>query len=246
MVGQPPGAQRAGAQRAAAQRAAARRGALRHLTRLIGDYPNALRFRARSLRQWSIPESFGEGERRPVVILPGIYETWHYLRPIAEELNARGHPVHVIPALGLNRAPIPTTASRVLRELIDHELRDVALVAHSKGGIIGKHLMAVDDREGLVDRLVAVASPFRGSAMARIAPTPGLRAFLPGDPVIASLAAELTVNARITSIYPSFDPHIPDGCVLEGAENIELSVIGHFRILLQPALVDEVVRAVER
>ena len=216
-----------------------------HAARLLADYPNALRFRVRAARAWAVPASFADGAARPVVILPGIYESWHYLRPIAERLNADGHPVHVIPTLGLNRAPIPATAAHVHAELVARGLTGVALVAHSKGGIVGKQVM-VADRAGLVDRLVAIASPFNGSVLARIAPNPALRAFLPHDPVITALAAERAVNARITSIYPSFDPHIPDGCVLEGARNVELPVIGHFRILLQPAVIDAVREAVER
>lgn len=216
-----------------------------HAARLLADYPNALRFRVDAVRARAVPSSFAEGRLRPVVILPGIYESWHYLRPIAERLNAGGHPVHVIPALGLNRAPIPATAARVHAYLVELGLTGVAIVAHSKGGIVGKHVMALDDREDRVDRLIAIASPFNGSAMARIAPNPALRAFLPGDPVIAGLAAESAVNARITSIYPSFDPHIPDGCVLEGARNIELPLVGHFRILLDPAVIDAVLDAVD-
>lgn len=221
-----------------------------HAARLLGDYPNALRFRVRAVRDRAVPDSFAEGQLRPVVILPGIYESWHYLRPIAERLNAGGHPVHVIPELGLNRAPIPATAARVHAHLVARGLAGVVIVAHSKGGLVGKHLMAVDDRAGApdggrVDRLVAIASPFQGSAMARIAPNPALRAFLADDPVIAALAAERAVNARITSIYPSFDPHIPEGSALEGARNIEVPIVGHFRILLQPAVVAAVIEAVD-
>ena len=216
-----------------------------HAAQLLGDYPNALRFRMRAVRDSAVPSAFAEGSARPVVIIPGIYESWHYLRPIAERVNAGGHPVHVIPALGLNRAPIPETAAHVLAHLVDRGLHGVAIVAHSKGGLVGKHLMALVDREGRVDRLIAIASPFSGSAMARIAPNPALRAFLPNDPVIAGLAAERGINKRITSIYPSFDPHIPDGCELEGARNIELPVVGHFRILLDPAVIDAVLEAID-
>jgi len=217
----------------------------RHAAQLLGDYPNALRFRARAVRDRAVPAAFAQGSERPVVILPGIYESWHYLRPIAERLNTGGHPVHVIPALGLNRAPIPATAARVREYLVDRGLTGVAIVAHSKGGIVGKHLMALDDREGRVDRLIAIASPFGGSAMARIAPNPALRAFLPSNPVIAGLAAERVVNGRITSIYPSFDPHIPEGSALDGARNVEVPVVGHFRILLQPAVIAAVLEAVD-
>ena len=224
-----------------------------HAAQLLGDYPNALRFRVRAARDWPVPSAFAAGDRRAIVILPGIYESWHYLRPIAECLNAAGHPVHVIPTLGLNRAPIPATAARVSDELDARGLRGVAIVAHSKGGLVGKQLL-VGQARGLrdaidhprIDRLIAIASPFNGSALARIAPNPALRAFLPDDPVITGLRAEIAVNRRITSIYPSFDPHIPNGCVLEGALNVEVPVVGHFRILLQEEMIDAVLRAVER
>jgi triacylglycerol lipase len=72
-----------------------------------------------------------------------------------------------------------------------------------------------------------------------------LRAFLPGDPVIQSLTAELALNARITSIFPTFDSHIPEGSRLEGAHNVEVDTIGHFRILGAPETLAAVVEAVE-
>jgi hypothetical protein len=220
-----------------------------HAARLLGDYPNAIRFRADAVRDPAVPSSFAEGRLRPVVILPGIYESWHYLRPIAEGLNADGHPVHVIPALGWNRAPIPVTAAAVRAHLVDNGLNGVIVVAHSKGGIVGKHLMAVDDPAHpgppSVDRLIAIASPFNGSAMARLTPAAELRAFLASDPVITALAAERAVNARITSIFPSFDPHVPDGSALDGARNVEVPVVGHFRILRHPATLQAVRAAVD-
>jgi hypothetical protein len=94
--------------------------------------------------------------------------------------------------------------------------------------------------------MIAIATPFAGSSMSEIGPTPAMRAFRPDDPVIAALIAESVVDARITSIFPSFDPHIPEGSQLAGARNIELPVQGHFRILFDPELPELVVREVER
>jgi alpha-beta hydrolase superfamily lysophospholipase len=217
---------------------------------LVGDYPNAFRLRAAGLRRGGIPADYTSGRLRPVVLLPGIYETWHFLRPIADALHADGHPVHVVETIGRNGRPIPWVATQARRLIDERELRHVVIVAHSKGGIVGKQLLVDEETAAAsgtsrrIDRLVAIASPFAGSSMARIVPLGGLRAFLPGDALLGRLAAEGAVDARITSIAPRVDPHIPEGSRLDGAENIEIDVVGHFRILRDPrtiAAVREVV-----
>lgn len=216
----------------------------RQLRIALGDYPNAIRMRGLGFAA-RVPDSFGSGAGRAVVLVPGVYERWQFLRPIAHALVAAGHPVHVVPALGINDRPIPDSAGLVLRQLQTADLRGVALVAHSKGGLIGKAAM-LDDAQARIDRLVAVATPFSGSRMADLMPVPALRAFRPAHPVIRRLLAERDVNARITSVFPSFDPHIPEGSALEGARNIRLDVVGHFRILEHPATIAAVLAAVER
>lgn len=216
----------------------------RHVVWALGDYPNAIRLRERSIRESAVPPSFAAGTRRPVVVLPGVWETWHYLRAIAERLSAAGHPVHVVPRLGLNLAPIPESAAIVAERLAELDARGVALVAHSKGGLIGKQLMLTDDPEHRVDRLVAVATPFAGSRLARLTLLRSLRRFRPDHPEIRALVAELEVNRRITSVFPSFDPHIPEGSRLDGARNVELPIVGHFRVLRRPETADAVLAAV--
>ena len=212
-----------------------------HAVHLVGDYPNALRVRADSLHV-RVPRRWTAGSGRPVVLVPGVYETWHFLRALGDALNAAGHPVFTVPSLGYNRLTIPQSAALVAHELSTRDLHDVALVAHSKGGLIGKHVMTNDDPDARVDRLIAVATPFGGSAMARWTPIATLRAFLPGDAVIRSLGS--APNARITSIYPRFDPNIPEGSRLEGATNIEIPVVGHFRILDDLRTIEAAVSAV--
>lgn len=187
------------------------------------------------------PSSYRDGNRQPVILLPGIYETWQFMRPVADALHANGHPVHVIAGLGWNRRTIHASAQIVGQYIAAMGLAEVIIVAHSKGGLIGKYLMMTTEEPELVDRMVAIASPFSGSSLARYTVLPSLRAFLPSDPTIRRLVAELVVNARITSIFASFDPHIPDGSELSGATNVRLPVAGHFRIMGDPDLL----RAVE-
>ena len=54
---------------------------------------------------------------------------------------------------------------------------------------------------------------------------------MPSDETIVLLGRETSVNGRIVSIFGPFDPHIPDGSMLEGATNVRVPVAGHFRIL---------------
>jgi Predicted acetyltransferases and hydrolases with the alpha/beta hydrolase fold len=215
-----------------------------HARHLLSDYPNALRIRGLGFAR-PVPARYAEGTARPVVILPGVYERWHFLQPIADRLADAGHPVHVLPELGINARPIPATAERVLAALARLDLRGVALVAHSKGGLVGKSAM-LEDADGRIDRLVALATPFSGSRMADLTVLPSLRTFSPRHPVIRRLVEEREVDARITSIFPSFDPHIPEGSALPDGTNVRLDVVGHFRVLEDPAAIEAVLAAVGR
>lgn len=184
------------------------------------------------------------GVRPPVVLLPGIYEPWQFMHPVASHLHKQGHPVHAVTALGYNRGTVPAMADVVAQYLRERDLHDVVLVAHSKGGLIGKYVMTLPDSAPRVHQLVAVNSPFSGSVYAMFALLPSLRAFSPRNRTLNALRANLAVNSRITSIYGTFDPHIPGGSELVGATNVQLDVMGHFRILGDGRLLDAVDTAI--
>ena len=187
---------------------------------------------------------YDSGELAPVLLLPGVYETWQFLRPVADRLNALGHPIHTLRGLGYNLLTIVASAELAQRYLDERNLTGVIIVAHSKGGLIAKHMMVSEDRAGRIDRLVAINSPFGGSTLADWAPVRTLRVFSPRNETVMTLAANHAANTRITSIYSRLDPLIPGGCELEGARNIRLSMVGHFRPLASPALFAEVESAV--
>jgi len=206
------------------------------------DYAYALRHEARALLgRRTAPGRYLLGgaalhtdrpAAAPVLLLPGVYETWRFLEPLAEHLAAAGHPVHVVSSLGINRRPVVDAAARAARYLRDQDLTGVVLVAHSKGGLVGKTLMLGDD-VGRVVGMVAVATPWSGSVYARLFP-PGsaMRQFSPRDRHLVALAREREVNARIVAVAPSWDPHIPGTSELPGAaRNVRLEGAGHFRVL---------------
>jgi triacylglycerol lipase len=219
------------------------------------DYVYAGVQQVRSLTHRRIPDHFRDGdpELPAIVLLPGVYETWQFLEPTARRLNAEGYRIFTVPELAFNRMPIPRSAAIVAHTLqqlqIDHAVTRCVLLAHSKGGLIGKHLMldeaekhaaatdlTVQSPHTDIVGMVAIATPFSGSRYASFMLSRTLRAFSPRDAVVRALLQQLQVNAHIVSIYAEFDPHIPGGSALEGAHNIELAVSGHFRILASDLL----------
>ncbi len=203
-------------------------------------YVGLLQIRALFARR--VPSEFSQGDRAPVLLIAGVWEPWYFLCGIGRRLSDAGHPVHVVPEIGYSRASVSDVAALAIAYLEAHGLSNVVVVAHSKGGLVGKHLLATTPR---VERLVTVATPFGGSVYANYLPTRALREFRPTAPSLLDLAANRAVNARITSIYPSFDPHIPGGSALEGATNIEVSTTGHFRILSDARVVAAIESAVD-
>ncbi|QYF89149.1 triacylglycerol lipase [Arthrobacter sp. PAMC25284] len=195
------------------------------------DYAYAIGRQLRSAASRVSPDEFLGGTGRPVVVIPGIYEDWRFMLPLIRELHAAGHPVHVVTVLQRNRLKVPNAAALIAGHLRDKDLRDVMIVAHSKGGLIGKYAMMSLDPERRISRMVAVCAPFSGSRYAHYMVLPSLRALSPRNAVTVQLAREQSVNERITSVYGLFDPHIPEGSVLPGARNVQLDTGGHFRIL---------------
>ncbi|MDR5701656.1 alpha/beta fold hydrolase [Agromyces aerolatus] len=198
----------------------------------------------RSPRHWLR----GDDALPEVVLLPGVYEHWSFLRPLGERLHRAGYRVRTVHGMGVNRAPIVDTSDKLARALEKLPLPAAGrvVVGHSKGGLIGKHLLIRQDADALgVLGVVAVCTPFGGSSRARLFRDPSVRALLPTDATIIMLGEASSVNARIVSIFGTYDPHVPDGSTLEGATNVRVPIAGHFRVLAAPETADAVLEALE-
>jgi predicted alpha/beta hydrolase family esterase len=213
---------------------------LRELVWWAEDYVYAAVWQVRATFDRSDPLRFLDGVGTPIVVLPGVYETWRFLQPLIGAVHERGHPVHVVTAARRNSATVVRIADQVAAYLAEHDLNDVVLVAHSKGGLVGKQVMLLPEAAGRIRGMVAVATPFGGSRYARLMLGRTLRSFSPTDASIRALQSETGADARIVSVYARFDPHIPEGSALAGAKNVEIDTGGHFRILADPRVIAEV------
>jgi hypothetical protein len=139
---------------------------------------------------------------------------------------------------------LPRACSRDAR--LQHRQHPVTIVAHSKGGLIGKYALDHLNSRHRLERLIAIAAPFSGSPYARWFINRAVRDFAPTTAIIRELQSATTHNHRITSIYGTFDPHIPGRSALAGATNLELPVKGHFRLLADPLVIQAVLANLPR
>jgi len=174
-----------------------------------------------------------QANKVPIVLLPGVYTRWHFLKSIADPLSKAGHPIYVLEHLGYNFKEIDKTA-KLVSEFIDAKrLTNVILLAHSKGGLIGKYLLAFHNHDHKIKKLIAVASPFGGSNLVRFFKFGTLAELSPSSSVVKKLQEYNHANKDIVSIFGIFDNHVwpEDSCKLPGAKNIQVSIHGHHKIL---------------
>lgn len=202
----------------------------------IRDYLYALRWQVIGVARRHDPMAYRRDTpgRPAVVLLPGIYESWTFMLPVAELLRDHDYDVHPVVDLGHNGGTVEETARQVDLYIRRAGIDKCVLVAHSKGGLTGKRLLAHHNEDAVITGMVALNTPFAGSALARLLPFHALRVFLPHSSELAALGSSSHVDQDIVSIFSLFDPHIPGGSHLEGAHNVQVPARGHFMPLSDP------------
>ena len=175
---------------------------------------------------------FVEG-KIPIVIIPGVLGKWSFMKKIADTLSLEGHPIYIVPELGYNLYSIPNSSFLVSNLLKKENLHNVIFVAHSKGGLIGKYTLIHNNDEARVIGMVSIATPYTGSAMAKLLPIEPIKELHNDSLIIKDIARHTHVNHKIISVSPMYDNHVwaEKGSHLDGAKNIEVDVHGHHKII---------------
>lgn len=191
---------------------------------------------------------FVKSNKAAVILIPGIFSKWSFMKHLGDKISLKGHPVYVIPELGYNTSDIPSSAEK-LKGIIDrNKITNVVLVAHSKGGLVGKYFLSHFNLSGNVLGMIAIASPFSGSAMAKLIPHRALGELTGSSKVIENLEKHTEVNSKILSVIPEYDNHVwaERGSFLPGASNVYVPVKGHHKVIFNEnvfkIIIDEINR----
>ncbi len=101
-----------------------------------------------------------EGNKRPVLLVPGWCGRTKSFRKMAERLAREGYPVYPVP-LGSQLGCIDRKAGELSKFLDQHTLTDVYVVAHSMGGLISVRSMMKGETR--IRRLITMGTPYRGT-----------------------------------------------------------------------------------
>jgi pimeloyl-ACP methyl ester carboxylesterase len=189
----------------------------------------------------------------PVILIPGIMGRWGFMKRLGDSISFLGHPVYVLPKLGNNMGNIPETAKNlsatiesIFKEQTTKPLGAI-IVAHSKGGLIGKYFLShYNDKKHPVG-MIAIATPFSGSSLGSFLPIDAVQELGIKSPVIADLKSHAETNDRIISLIPEYDNHVwaKSGSTLTGAENIALDVRGHHKVIFSEHTIVQVCKSIE-
>lgn len=182
----------------------------------------------------------------PVILISGIALKWSFLKNLGDKISLKGHPVYIVPKLGNNLIDIPNSAS-IIKDLIEeNKLKNVIVVAHSKGGLIAKYLLVHLNKDNAVKKVIAIATPFSGSSLAGLIRHKSFKELSSDNKLVQDLNSYTAINNRIISIYPSFDNHVPEGSILADAENIKVNVKGHHKIVFDKKAQEIVIEKINK
>jgi triacylglycerol lipase len=188
---------------------------------------------------------------RPVLLVHGFCGTKSSWSMVARTISARGLTVDAI-----TYRPFGTSVEQLADRLVAEVERmlsqtgadKVHLVGHSLGGVVIAQAIADGRLNGLVDTVITLGSPFRGSPWACLLPFGEVvRALRGGSRVLRRLASApapdgvrwLAFTATLDMIVPglrSVPAHAP-------VETITVGGVGHLGMLLNREVVERIVGA---
>jgi triacylglycerol lipase len=185
-------------------------------------------------------------DRLPLLLIHGYCSNrgfWWWLKP---RLEASGRSVATLtlePVFGSIDGYAAQVARRVDALCRETGAERVMLVGHSMGGLVSRAYLRRYG-ESRVARLVTLATPHRGSILARFGLGRNAREMEPGNAWLRDLEL-FPLRVPCVAMYGTHDNYvIPQaGALLAGAENRPLPGVGHLAISISPLVLAALLEA---
>lgn len=191
----------------------------------------------------------GDARRAPVVLVHGFGATVAVWTRLQQQLSTEGF-THIVTAGYSATRTDPATVCAGVAALCQAVAGSagssgVHLVGHSLGGLVARHVAQSPRPAVAVDTLVTVATPHRGSHVARLTGGDCARAMRPGSRWLAALEHQrLQEQTLWVNYYSELDVFVPCSSARipsDRALNVVVPRRGHQGIASSPFLVDHLV-----
>jgi triacylglycerol esterase/lipase EstA (alpha/beta hydrolase family) len=203
---------------------------------------------------WLIPRAgaatriYPDSRHPPVLLLHGYgcnSGYWSRLTPLLDAARISHATVDLEPVAGDIDGYVPAVeqAVQALREATG--ARQVAIVAHSMGGLVARAWMREHGTSALA-RLITLGTPHHGTALARFGLGQNAAQMRTGSAWLQRLAAGESGEARalVTSLYTHHDNIVSprESGSLPGARNLEFGGVGHVALGSNPRVLATVMK----
>jgi len=196
---------------------------------------------------FALPGSNNRGPR-PVILLHGYAMNRANFVPLAYRLARAG----LGPIVGFEYWTLGRVAAgaRQLGWFVDTVrettgAREVDVVGHSMGGVVGRYYVTMAGGDGIVRNLVTLGSPHAGTDVSSLGIGHPTRELVLGSKLVNRLdRSPPPVHTRVTTIWSRADALVPGDLQrpLVGAETILYDDLGHVALLGSRRVAGEIVR----
>ena len=212
-------------------------------------------FRASMLvTSWHVPRGCArmslhrDSGRVPVLLVHGYgcnSGFWAHLEPLLDRERISHATIDLEPVAGSIDAYAPLIEARVRELCAASGAAQVAIVAHSMGGLAARAWMRSYGSAN-VAKLITLGTPHHGTVLANLGLGANAAQMRRDSAWLRDLAAGETqdVRARIVSIYTYHDNIVApqDSSILPGARNVAFGGVGHVALGSNPGVLAEVLR----
>lgn len=176
----------------------------------------------------SPPKSWGFGTKGNILLVPGQFGTWYYLRKLGNYLNHLGYKIYTTPSIEPNIHTISYCAKEVKDRILALNLNKIIIIGHSKGGLIARNLLIDKEVYSKIKKVITISTPHLGTLWGYFYLF-NIHELIPNSHEIERLSQDQGKYKTVVNLYSKIDPFVVPNksLILKDAKNIVIGTVGH-------------------